>query len=399
MNDSNTDEGKRLSGLDWVHRELDELAKLKRKRKEKRKQEKLLDLDRLNELKSQIDDGREPTESDAPPDGLDTYTASFDFDVDTARLPAVLERSDGETILYAGKLNSVHGIPGSGKSWVAIIAADAAVSRGGNVLFWDHEDSAATFKRRSLMIGFDPSVHSESFKFVSPSLIESDTAMFEAQAWLSSAADPVQSLVVIDSAEASGCPSDGRDVNPWLAKYVNPWRDIGAGVLVVDHVPKRADESGQRPRGGIGSQRKLAAVDGAALAVSGVPWTKRNNGRLILTNHKDRGGDLIASAGKQLAVIRGTYRDGAFHYDIISPEAQDDSEDLSIDILIAVAELGQDGVTGQKERLGLVKGKTAKVETTFKDLTDSGMLEKRKVGRSDNYRITDLGRMLLDTED
>lgn len=273
MNDNTTDRGQRLSGFDLVNRQLEDLAKIKRERKQKRK---MLDLDRLNELKSQIDDGREPTESDAPPDGLDTYTASFDFDLLDNGLPAVLVRSDGETLLYAGKLNSVFGIPGCGKSWVAAIAIETAVARGGHVLYWDFEDSPQTFFQRAVKLGFDPRDHAESFRYVRPAMSESETAMSEAQAFLSSAGpDSVQSLVVIDSAEASGCPSDGRDVNEWLDSHVKPWRDVGAGVLLIDHVPKRADESGHRPRGGIGSQRKLAAIDGVALAVSGVPWTIR----------------------------------------------------------------------------------------------------------------------------
>ena len=60
--------------------------------------------------------------------GLDAFAESFDFDAETDRLPAVLERSDGETVLYAAKTNVLHGTPGSGKSWIAMIAILGAVT-------------------------------------------------------------------------------------------------------------------------------------------------------------------------------------------------------------------------------------------------------------------------------
>ena len=59
-------------------------------------------------------------------------------------LPSMLDRADGETLLYAGKLNSIFGEPGTGKSWVALMAAIEALSRGGSVLWWDFEDKPDT---------------------------------------------------------------------------------------------------------------------------------------------------------------------------------------------------------------------------------------------------------------
>ena len=145
-----------------------------------------------------------------PGEGLDAFTASFDFDAETHRLPSLLERTDGATVVYAGgKLTILHGTPGSGKSWIALIIANEAVLRGGNVLWWDFEDTPTTFKRRSLMVGFDPEVQAESFKYVGPGMADSPLAKFEAREWLASAADPACSLVVIDAAESAGCPSDG----------------------------------------------------------------------------------------------------------------------------------------------------------------------------------------------
>ena len=46
---------------------------------------------------------------------LADFTHTFTEEVDLTPLPALLERNDGVTILYSGKLNWVSGLPGSGK--------------------------------------------------------------------------------------------------------------------------------------------------------------------------------------------------------------------------------------------------------------------------------------------
>ena len=71
----------------------------------------------------------------------------------------------------------------------------------------------------------------------------------------------------------------------WLQAHVDPWWTVGHTVLLVDHVPKQKKD---RPRGGIGSQAKLARIDGAALYAHGVPWNGQEGGHVHLTVHKDR---------------------------------------------------------------------------------------------------------------
>ena len=62
-------------------------------------------------------------EADAPTgETLADFTIAFTEGVDLTPLPAVVERNDGATVLYSGKLNWVFGLPGSGKSWVSLIA-------------------------------------------------------------------------------------------------------------------------------------------------------------------------------------------------------------------------------------------------------------------------------------
>ena len=334
-----------------------------------------------------------PTLTDS---SLDAFCESFDFEADTERLPTLVQRTDGETVLYAGKLNTIYGLPGSGKSWVAIVAVLEAVLRGGNVMYWDFEDTRQTFKRRSLMMGFDPQVHADNFKYIRGDLHTSPAAVLEAQQWLSTAVDPVCSLVVIDAAESAGCPADGANVVPWYQSHVDPWLDAGAGVLLVDHIPKRQED---RPRGPIGSNHKLAKVTGVSLKVSGVPWTKKIGGKILLHTEKDRGGDMPAPVTKCVAAILGGYQDDGdsrtFGYTIEPPDSSDNAEDMPTAILQAVGEAGPEGVKGVRNLIKMVKGRNDDKHASIAVLVDGGLLDKERKGKADIFTITTAGTMAI----
>ena len=191
------------------------------------------------------------------------YFAKHTRPVTLSPLPqirALLSRSDGETLLYQSKFNSLHGEPGCGKSWLALMVAVDVMRSGTKCVWWDHEDAPSTIASRLDALGAGDLIGSPLMHYVTPSLAEDEPAMVMLRRWLMRGDSP--GLLVLDSAVASGAPSDGSDVGPWLQKYVQTWRDVGATLLVLDHVPKQKVD---RPRGQIGSQRKLAAIDGAAL--------------------------------------------------------------------------------------------------------------------------------------
>ena len=278
----------------------------KRELKERQRAHERKRLDRQEAIWDAADKVRE---AESLPD-TDTDGDFESFTVDLASgdaeqpLPAILERSDGRTLLYAGKLNSIFGTPGSGKSWISLLAAHETVLRGGRAIYWDFEDSPETVRKRSKVLSFDPT--NPDFKYCRADMVESDKAMTEAKQWLLEAPDI--SVVVIDGVEASGCPSDGRDVAPWFAKFVDVWDDERIGIITVDHVTKNKDEDGLRPLGPIGSQAKLARVTGAALQVSGLPWTQDQAGRVALHVHKDRPGQ-VGRTNTLIAMIHGGYEE------------------------------------------------------------------------------------------
>ena len=303
---------------------------------------------------------------------------------------AMMQRKDGSTLFYDGKLNFLFGVPGSGKSWVALECIHETLLRGRRAAYWDHEDTPNTLNRRSKLLGLDLADFwgDSQFKYLRPGLDGSPLAMTEAMTWIADGDGPA--LIVIDSAESAGCPSDGADVAPWLAQIVQPFLDVGCTVLVLDHVPKRKEG---RPLGPIGSQHKLAKIDGAALFVSGIPWTQKTDGHLVLTNHKDRHGQLPAPIGKAVARLIGTHEAGSLHLSIVAPEAEDNIEEAYIPTLQALADAGKDGILGQKAMRDLVVGRADQRDKAIGNLVELGFILKTpgRKGQKVHYAITALG--------
>ena len=307
--------------------------------------------------------------------------------VDGPKLPALMVRDDGHTLLYESRLNSIFGEPGVGKTWLAIISAISAVRAGAHVLWWDFEDRPSTLATRLAALGAADLIDNESLRFANSAFLDDDdnNVLPYAQAWLMRGERP--GLVVIDSCEAAGCPSDGGAVKPWFDKYVDPWLFCGAGCLLLDHVPKRREE---RPRGAIGSTHKLSRVDGAALFVSGQAWTKEAGGKVVLRVHKDRPGDLPATIGKPVATITATHADGVLEYTITTPDAEEAIE-VTDTLLFEIAKLGSDGVTGSRAVRALVKTSGKVVDSALEDLINKGMVSKFKVKRAWVYCATTEG--------
>ena len=327
-------------------------------------------------------------------EALDAFTHSFDF-AELAVTPACLQRSDNETILYAGKHNSIFGGPGSGKTWLAILGVTETVMRGGHCLWIDAEDSPQTFKTRALKLGFDPLLYADKFKFVDPGFVDFPAAVAEVLAWFSETDEPC--MVFVDAAESCGCPSDGRDVTPWYRQFVDPFVNAGVGVTTIDHVVKNRQDN--PALGQIGSQHKLARVSGAALYVDGEPWTKKLDGYINLFVHKDRPSDLPARRPNCVAVAKGTYRDGAFMLELVPPD-NEASPNLPIEILRVLADAGPDGVRGQDAIRAEVKGRKKDIGQQIKRLCDTGYIDNsEKDGRAYIYRITEEGLEILSIED
>ena len=208
-----------------------------------------------------------------------------------------------------------------------------------------------------------------------------------AQAWLMSGQRA--GLVVIDSCETAGCPSDGGAVKPWFDQFCKPWEDINATLLLLDHVPKRKED---RPLGQIGSVHKRSRLSGSAIFVTGTPWNKLEGGKLQLINHKDRAGNLMVSPNKPICTITGSYVEGILAYTITAPEKDEtDVAQIADNILFEIAKTGSVGVTGSRAVRALVKtsGKTA--DMALEDLMNGGLVDRYKAGKAWVYYATTEG--------
>lgn len=199
----------------------------------------------------------------------------------------------GGHLLSSGAVNLLTGAPGSGKSWTAV-ACCADVMSEHNVLYLDWEDRAENVISRLMGIEVPRLTIGERFDYIHPDTRYDRNAAHNV---ISLIEDRDIRLVVIDSTgEAlAGDGLDGnadQDVSYWfevLPRAIARTRPAPA-VLLLDHLAKASGDGARFP---IGSQRKLAAIDGIALRQemkTGHGFTKTRTGSARLYVTKDRRG-------------------------------------------------------------------------------------------------------------
>ena len=274
--------------------------------------------------------------------------------------------------------------------FISEIAVHEAILRGGRAIYLDTEDFEGVFQNRAAILGFDPKADREHFMYIQGGLADFPHLMAPALDFLKEAPDPTMNLVVVDAAESSGCPSDGKDVNAWLHKIVFPWHNRNHtenACLVVDHIPKSKEN---RPDGPIGSQRKWAALDGISLLAKGVCWTKTKSGRVSLINDKDRTGNFAFK--EAVATIRGDWEgEGdarSFMYKICDPNREDATENVGQAVMHVVSEAGAEGVSGKNTLFKAIGGKRNSVMEAVDGLVQSGLLDVKKQGQKQTFFLT-----------
>lgn len=206
--------------------------------------------------------------------------------------PSMLDRADGQCLLYAGKLHWISGEPESGKSWLVQIAAADCLMDGGAVLYLDFEGDPAAMVGRLRALGVSDEAISQRLSYHRPSTPMSAEAVEQ----LLTVAEQLQpALSVIDGVQAA-MGSSGFDSNKaldfyrWWAAFGPRLRQATKGpTAAVDHVVK---DPNARAQYAAGTGQKLAAVD-VHIGVEpidsfGLGMTGRS--RLVL--HKDKAGHL-----------------------------------------------------------------------------------------------------------
>lgn len=221
--------------------------------------------------------------------------------------PTIL-RVGAKALLYPGRSNSLFGESGSGKTWIMLAAVVEVVIAGGTVLIIDYEDTVGGIIDRLRSLGLDDETIASRVIYIEGRVGWSPVA----QAALSDLVRTVE-LVCIDSvgeAMAAGGVkgNDDDDVARWFVNFPKWIARRGPAVLLIDHVPK---DPNAPTTYAIGSQRKMAAIDGASYRVDPIRVpTRTENGSLSLTTAKDRHGHH--QKGTQAARVDITHQgDGA----------------------------------------------------------------------------------------
>ena len=313
--------------------------------------------------------------------------------------PSLLDRDDGQILVYAGRTNSLFGKPGTAKSYIAILVMCAAMQQGGRVLLVDYEDRPTTLYERTAGMGIEGQfMNVNAFRYLDHELFapEQETARMGAIEWLKGAEKPKYSLVVIDAAESAGCPSDGAPVMAWIHEHVHVWSTEGLGVLLIDHLPKRKP-IGDNVIGPIGSQAELAAITGSALEVKGTAWTRKRPGQVSLVVHKDRGGCLPRRL-QPAATVTGEHLGGRLVLRVQVPSAGNvaaEGEDVELRILQVLQEAGADGVTSVKEMRSRVGLSATATDAARGRLVEAGLVERTKSGKATVFTLSPKGEAYL----
>lgn len=217
--------------------------------------------------------------------------ALLDGGLEPSPSPELLEaHEEGVGLLYPGQINCLYGDSGTGKSWVAALAAKQEMERGGVVLWVDLEQTFVQCVERMQALQTDSAALRERFLRIAPR----DDIRADVSRALELVDEHAVSMVVLDSLGESfaidGVAENNDDeVGPWqreVLRRITDDTEAKPQVLVIDHSTKAAEA----PLFPSGSKRKRAGWTGAGYLVTSDGFSKSEAGWIRLTVAKDRHG-------------------------------------------------------------------------------------------------------------
>lgn len=227
--------------------------------------------------------------------------------------PSVLERTDGQALLYPGRLNMLYGPSEAAKSWISMYTCIQLMERGERVVYLDFEDEPVNALDRMKLLGASYDDLRRGFQYVRP---EEPLAPMQRSRWgepkPTSVGEKNNSLFLrmLEKHDPALIVADGMTVlyglhgldsndsvqtdtiTSWLKSLTRNGRTT---VLVVDHTAKNP-QRGSMP---IGSQHKVSMVQGALLQTYPVRQPMPGAvGEVELIVLKDRPGKVRAASEK-----------------------------------------------------------------------------------------------------
>lgn len=227
---------------------------------------------------------------------------------------SALRRSDGEALMYQGRVNMLYGASETAKSWIAAWACMQEMAKGERALYIDFEDEPGNTLSRLTLLGAGVDDIRTQFIYLNP---DEPVAPMQRNRWGKAEAtdtgrlnyadllhtleqvDP--SIVVADGMTTlfslHGLDSNGGidtdTISTWLKSMTRKGRTT---VIVVDHSTKNP-QKGTLPTG---SQHKEAMVQGTLLQAFPVKQPRRGAmGEIELYVIKDRPGSVREIADEQ----------------------------------------------------------------------------------------------------
>lgn len=264
---------------------------------------------------------------EADPDGLTTWEP-YDLGpilegTEEPVRPTILMRSDGLGLFYAGRINTIAGESGHGKSWVALAAIAETLTEGGAAGYIDLEDHPRSIVGRLLALGVAAQAIAERFFYMRPERRSGLEALESVDRLI--VEHEIASLVIDSVGEAMALQgmkqNDDDAVADWYRHHARRWAALGPAVILVDHVPKSPDA----PKlFAIGSQRKRAAIDGAGYRAEQVrPMAVGEHGTVSMLCAKDRHGTFPIGSEVALCHFKSSF-DGPVIYEIALGAERDD---------------------------------------------------------------------------
>jgi hypothetical protein len=326
-------------------------------------------------------------------------------------IATILKRTDGNGLIYTGRVHSIYGESESGKSWVAQIASAEMLKDDKKVIYIDFESDAVDIVNRLKSLGVSRANLLQYFTYIRPDgPRDADDPYWQAILESGSA-----ELIIIDGVTESltmwgGETKDNDAITRWMRIFPRTVATAsGAAVVLIDHITKNAETRG---RFAIGGQAKLATIDGAAYLVEPLEALAPGRvGSLTMRVTKDRPGYIRKIAGmwrksdrtQEAAVFVIDSTRPLMQYAITVPLLEDELESnkefkKSKEIVEFIhnhpgctRRLIQEGVAGSKDAIG----------ERISDLITGGWIDNKGNDRSFILYITDLGKShfnLLDAQ-
>ena len=274
-----------------------------------------------------LEDEEEIEEDRDPTDPFDVMALMMGGEIER-EYPTMLRRTDGKNLIYPGRLHSIYGEPGHGKTWVSLHLVKERIEANETVVYldYDEDDGGKSMALRLMSLGANPTLVGEHLRYLNPQGMGTNQL-----AWVKLKQQIKQwkpTLVVVDTmapalVELGLNEKDNAEVGAWYAhaRWLLRGLNPQAALVIVDHVVKSGEGRGRWARG---AGDKLGRLHAAYAVESTVPFSRTNPGHIRLIIAKDRGGE-VGREGEAAAIVKFNPYDNGTRLDIAvdTPESAD----------------------------------------------------------------------------